>query len=201
MSIHDLSSLVGIQGGYADLLRSDYNDYQTRFRPFETLLSNYFNGPDRAYEQAALGYARQGVTGAYQAARAYQNELARRTGTRLEAAERNSVGRQLGNERAALLAQAVNGARDSVDQRNLGLLGQAVNLGQQDRQAALQGLGYLAQVDATRSANNKAMNQAASAQQQQTLFGAAGSLLGGALGLNPVTGAVMGGLSLLGSLF
>ena len=196
------NTIEGISQGYADLLRSDYEDYRTRFEPFEKISQAYFQ-PDqhRSYDKAAYNYATGGVNSAYKSAQAYQAEMARRTGTRLDSREQASVNRQLGNSRAALLADATNTTRDQLEQRDIGLLQGLVNFGQQDRAQGLQQSGYLANLADNRERNNDAMNNAADQQQQSTISGAIGTGLTMALTGNPVAGVAMAGVSLLGSLF
>ncbi len=196
-------SIEDIQQGYADLLRADYEDWKNRFQPFETMYRDLLFDPEKhaALDAEALGYATDGVNNAYVRARNWQNLMNRKYGVELDADERASVGRRLGNERAALLSKTQTGMRDQLNQRDRSMLGYLNNLYTNDRKQALGQMGYLAGLDAQRQANNDAMRDVARQQQMQTIGSAVGTFGSMALMGNPVTGAVMGGLTLLGSLF
>ncbi len=196
-------SIEAIQQGYADLLRSDYDDWKTRFQPFEGMYRDLLFDPEKhaALDAEAMGYATGGVNNAYARAQNWQNLMNRKYGVELDADERASVNRRLGNQRAALLSQAQTGMRNQLNQRDRSMLGYLNNLYTNDRKQALGQMGYLAGLDAQRQANNDAMHRAASQQQRNTIFGALGTVGKFAWAGHPMAGLALGGLSLLGSIF
>lgn len=192
-------SLANIQQQYADMLRSDYNDWKTRFQPYEQQYRQLVDDPD--FHNQALGYVDQAANRAYNRAQVTQTFMNRKYGVQLDGTERAAVNRRLGNERAALQAQGRTNMEQALDQRSLGMLQNLNNLYTQDRQQALGQLGYLSGLAANRNAQNQQMQAAARSQQMQTTGGALGTFGTYALMGNPVTGGIMAGLGILGSLF
>lgn len=76
-----------------------------------------------------------------------------------------------------------------------------LDLANVSRDQALSGFGQASQLEQSRNANNQAMRQQADAQQKQAIGSAIGTGLTVAAMSNPVTGAIVGGAMLLGSLF
>lgn len=196
-------SIEDIQQGYADMLRSDYSDQMARYRPIEQHYRDLIFDPakNHAFNQAAMGYATEGVNGAFNQAQNWQTAMNRKYGTQLDSTEQASVNRRLGNSRSALLAQAQTGMRDQIDQREKGMLVYLNNIYTNDRQASLSQMGHLAGLDAQRTANNDALNNAARTQRNQAVGGAIGTFGSMALAGHPVTGGIMAGIGLLGSIF
>ncbi len=196
-------SIEAIQQGYGDMFLSDYDDWKTRFLPVERMYRDLLFDPEKhaALDAEAMGYATGGVNNAYARARNWQNLMNRQYGVELDADERASVNRRLGNQHAALLSQAQTGMRDQLNRRDRSMQGYLNNLYTNDRKQALGQMGYLAGLDAQRQANNDAMRDVARQQQMQTIGSAVGTFGSMALMGNPAAGAVMGALRLFGSLF
>lgn len=195
----DSLSLDNIQQQYADMLRSDYDDWKKRFQPYEQQYRNLVDDPD--FHNQALGYVDQAANSAFNRANAYQNFQNRKYGVQLDGLEKAAVNRRLGNEKAALQAQSRTNMEQALDQRSLGMLQNLNGLYTQDRAQALGQMGYLSGLAANRNAQNQQMNAAARTQQINTIGGALGTTLSYAMMGHPLTGGVMAGLSLLGSLF
>jgi hypothetical protein len=192
-------SLDNIQQQYADMLRSDYDDWKKRFQPYEKQYRQLVDDPD--FHNQALGYVDNAANSAFNRANAYQAFQNRKYGVQLDGTEKAAVNRRLGNEKAALLAQGRTNMEQALDQRSLGMLGNLNNLYTQDRAQALGQMGYLSGLAANRNAQNQQMNAAARSQQMQTIGGALGTFGTYALMGTPVTGGIMAGLGILGSLF
>lgn len=192
-------SLDNIQQQYADMLRSDYDDWKKRFQPYEQQYRQLVDDPD--FHNQALSYVDQAANSAFNRANAYQNFQNRKYGVQLDGLEKAAVNRRLGNEKAALQAQGRTNMEQALDQRSLGMLQNLNGLYTQDRAQALGQMGYLSGLAANRNAQNQQMNAAARSQQMQTIGGALGTLGTYALMGNPVTGGIMAGMSILGSLF
>lgn len=192
-------SLDNIQQQYADMLRSDYDDWKKRFQPYEKQYRQLVDDPD--FHNQALGYVDQAANSSFNRANAYQTFQNRKYGVQLDGTEKAAVSRRLGNEKAALLAQGRTNMEQALDQRSLGMLGNLNNLYTQDREQSLGQMGYLSGLAANRNAQNQQMNAAARSQQMQTIGGALGTFATYALMGTPATGAIMAGMSILGSLF
>ena len=59
----DSYSLDSISTGYADMLRGDYEDWSTRFQPFENYYQGFVTNPEQAGQlrDDALGYVDSAV--------------------------------------------------------------------------------------------------------------------------------------------
>ncbi|WP_020396483.1 hypothetical protein [Thiolinea disciformis] len=194
------TSISGIQQGYADWLRNDYLDWKQRFAPQEDYLWQAYNDP--AFDNAARQYVTDAANNAYGRNRALSNAVNRRYGIQLDADEQASFNRQMGNDRAALLAKNQTNMGQALGQRKQGILGNLLSYANQDRMQGLGQMGYLSSLASNRDATNKALNQAASQQQASTLGNAAMTFATTTMTTgNPMAGAVMAGVQLLGSLF
>ena len=113
-----------ISQGYADMLRSDYEDWQTRFKPYEALQRDFvLNEQSRGQlRDNALGYVDNGVNQALQRTTAGMNVRDRKYGVALDADEQASRQRRLGNKQSLLSAQGKTNMLNYLGQRDLQLL-------------------------------------------------------------------------------
>ena len=116
--------LEDIQGGYADMLRSDYEDWQTRFKPFETLYQNAVLDPAKraALDTEAMGFVGRGVNNAYGRSLAQMNKTDRQYGISLTDQEKASRNRNLLQRRGALEAKGRTDMRQALGNRRLQML-------------------------------------------------------------------------------
>lgn len=192
-------TLSGIQEGYGSMLRNDYADITNRFQPMEaSLLSQYSNST--GFDNDALGYASNGVSDAIGRAGAYL-EREQRNGRVLDADEQAAQDRRLNLAGGAAMSGTRSGILQSLDNRDDQIQNSLLNFANQDRSQALGQMGYLNGLGVSRDASNNALNQNARDQRNNAIGGALGTFASVAMTGNPITGAVLGGVSLLGSLF
>lgn len=120
----DPYSLDGIQQGYADMLRSDYDDWEERFQPFEDLYRNKLLDPveHSAMDSESMGFVDRGVNNAYQRSLAQLNKQDRMYGQQLDADEQASRSRRLLLSKGAALSKGRTDMSTYLGNRNLQLL-------------------------------------------------------------------------------
>ena len=190
--------LAGIQQGYEGMLRNDYTDIGNRFQPMESALFNQYQNP-QGFDQDAIGYATSGTLDALGRAQAQLNR--NNQNRSLDSDEMDAQTRRLNLAGGAAMSNNRSGVLSGLDNRQDAMRGTLMQLTNQDRTNSLGQMGFLNGLGVSRDNSNAQMNQAASDYRRNSIMGALGSVAQGFATGNPVTGAIAGGASLLGSLF
>ena len=113
-----------ISEGYAEILRSEYDDWKDRFKPFEDEQRNLVLDSTKRnrLRRNALNYVNQGVGSALGQTRANMKMNDRKFGRALSADEKQSRQRRLGNQAALSLAAGRTRMRQTLNDRDLAML-------------------------------------------------------------------------------
>ena len=190
--------LAGVQQGYQSMLRDGYSDIGNRFMPMESQLMNQYQNP-QGFDADALGYASSGVSDALGRAQAQLTRNNRNGGYDEDAQEAQQ--RRLNLAGGSSLSSARTGILGGLNQRDDAMRQSLMGFANQDRTQALNQMGFLSGLSVSRDATNQQLGDAARDRRNSTIGGALGAFTQGAASGNPLTGAITGGISLLGSLF
>ena len=117
-------SLDSISKGYADMLRGDYDDYLTRFQPYENYYQGFLTDEDQSAQlrSNALGYVDTAVNVAAGRQAANLNAQDRKYGVQLDATEQAARDGALGRQQALLGAKSRTDMLNYLGDRDLQLL-------------------------------------------------------------------------------
>ena len=117
-------SLDSISTGYADMLRGDYDDYLTRFQPYESYYQGFVTDPEQAGQlrDDALGYVDTAVQASAGRQAANLNAQDRKYGVSLSAGEQSARDGTLSRQRSLLQAKGRTDMLNYLDDRDLSLL-------------------------------------------------------------------------------
>ena len=122
--VSDSYSLDSISEGYADMLRGDYDDYVTRFQPYENYYQGFVTDPAQAGQlrEDALGYVDTSVNMATGRQAANLNAQDRKYGVSLDASEQRARSGTLGRQRSLLQAKSRTDMLSYMGDRELQML-------------------------------------------------------------------------------
>ena len=113
-----------ISEGYADIIRADYDDWETRGLPFEQAQQDMLLDPTKKAQMRsnALGYVDQSVGSAVGQTKANMHANDRRLGRQLGADESKARERRLGNQEALSLSSGRTKMRQNINDREVNML-------------------------------------------------------------------------------
>lgn len=162
------------QKKYAQISREQWEDYKTRFRPYEDKLIDSINNPVLRDEE--IGRAKKDTRMAYDTA---ERDALMRSGRYggMSADERKVLDRKMGLAEATSVTAATNNTRQDIIDRDTQVQSGMVNVGRGVKGEATGGLATVAQMENER--NN--INQQIYAQNQANSIGTLGAVTGAAV--------------------